>query len=253
MRENVNHKLSRCIIKRTEAIIYMLGVIGGAAFSESATFKNAKVEEIKTRFGVASMLVADNLAFIPRHGINGNIPPHRINHRANIYAFKERGIAKIIGVNSVGSLKFEISPPSILIPHDYISLWNVSTYHDEKIVHIVPGLDEKLRKSILSFARKFGFEVEGKGVYIQTTGPRLETKAEITMLKNYGDVVGMTLGSEATLAKELGIGYASICSVDNYAHGIVDEALTSDMIISNARANSDRIRAFLLKIVGEFK
>ena len=231
----------------------MIGVIGGVGFSESEIFKSAEVEEIETPYGVANTLATEKLTFIPRHGIIGKIPPHKINHLANIFAFKAKGITKIIGVNSVGSLKSEISPPSILIPYDYISLWGIATYYDDKIVHIVPGLDEILRQSLLSFADKFGLEVIGKGVYIQTSGPRLETKAEIKMLKNFGDVVGMTMANEATLARELGLGYASICSVDNYAHGIVAEPLTSDIITQNARVNGDRIREFLLKVVEELE
>jgi 5'-methylthioadenosine phosphorylase len=231
----------------------MIGVIGGVGFFEAEIFKGAEVEEIKTPYGIVQMLVLGKVTFIPRHGIQIKLPPHKINHLANIFAFKEKGITKIVGVNSVGSLKQEVSPPSILIPHDYICPWNMATYHDDKIVHIIPCLNEELRQSLLSFAQKVGLEVVEKGVYIQTLGPRLETKAEIHMLKSYGDVVGMTMANEATLAKELELGYASICSVDNYAHGIVDEPLTSEMIIKNARINGDRIRDFLLKIAEEFE
>lgn len=234
-------------------MIKMIGVIGGVGFFEAEIFKGAEVEEIKTPYGIVQMLVLGKVTFIPRHGFQSKIPPHKINYHANILAFKEKGITKIAGVNSVGSLKQEISPLSILIPHDYISPWNIVTYHDDKIVHIIPSLDEELRQSLLSFAQKFGLEVVGKGVYIQTLGPRLETKAEIHMLKSYGDVVGMTMANEATLAKELGLGYASICSVDNYAHGIVDEPLTSEMIIKNARINGEKIRDFLLKMAEEFE
>ncbi len=231
----------------------MIGVIGGVGFFEAERFKGAQVEEIKTPYGIVHMLILGKVTLIPRHGIQNNVPPHKINHLANIFAFKEKGITKIVGVNSVGSLKQEISPPSILIPHDYIGPWNITTFHDDKIVHIIPYLDEGLRQSLLSFAQKFGLEMVEKGVYIQTLGPRLETKAEIHMLRSFGDVVGMTMASEATLAKELGLGYASICSVDNYAHGIVDEPLTSDLIIKNARINGEKIRDFLLKIAEEFE
>ncbi|MEE9150374.1 MAG: MTAP family purine nucleoside phosphorylase [Thermoplasmata archaeon] len=231
----------------------MIGVIGGVGFFEADILKTADVEKIDTPYGAAQMLATDKLVFIPRHGINSKVPPHKINHHANIFAFKEKGITKILGVNSVGSLKKEISPPSILIPHDYISLWNIATYYDDKIVHIVPGLDERLRQSLLSLAQNYGLEVVEKGVYIQTLGPRLETKAEIHMLKNFGDVVGMTMANEATLANELGLGYTSLCSVDNYAHGLVDEPLTSETIIGNARMNSRRIRDFILKIAGELE
>lgn len=234
-------------------IIYMLGVIGGVAFSEAEIFQNADVEKIKTPYGVVEMLLIEKFAFIPRHGIQSKVPPHKINHPANIFALMEKGITKIIGVNSVGSLKREISPLSILIPHDYICPWNIPTYYDDKIVHIIPGLDEELRQSLLSLARKYGLKVVEKGVYIKTLGPRLETKAEIEMIKNFGDVVGMTMADEATLAKELELSYASICSVDNYAHGIVDKPLASENIVKNSKMNSTTIRDFILKIAEELK
>lgn len=229
----------------------MLGVIGGVAFSKAEIFKNANIEKIKTPHGIVEMLLIEKFAFIPRHGIQGKVPPHKINHPANIFGFMEKGITKIIGVNSVGSLKREISPLSILIPHDYINLWDIATYYDEKIVHIIPGLDEKLRQNLLSLAKKYGLKVIEKGVYIQTIGPRLETKAEIDLIKNFGDVVGMTMANEATLAKELGLSYASICTVDNYAHGVGDKPLTSETIIKNAESNCTKIRDFIFKIAEE--
>ncbi len=230
----------------------MIGIIGGVGFIE-AIAKGVDFEEIKTPHGPVNILYKDKIAFIPRHGIQSNIPPHRINHRANIFAFKEKGISRIISVNSVGSLNIEFAPPSIMIPHDYIGIWDITTFYDDKIVHIVPGLSEELRENLLALTSKFGLDVIPKGVYIQTTGPRLETRSEVKMLANFADVVGMTMASEATLAAELRLQYASICSVDNYAHGLVDEPPTSEMIIKNARENSEKIRDFLFKIAGELQ
>jgi 5'-methylthioadenosine phosphorylase len=230
----------------------MIGIIGGVGFFEVMA-KGADFEEIITPHGPVNILYQDKIAFIPRHGIQSNIPPHRINHRANIFACKEKGILRIISVNSVGSLKMEFAPPSIMIPHDYIGIWDTATFYEDKIVHIVPGISEGLRENLLSLTNKFGLNVIPKGVYIQTTGPRLETKSEVKMLANFADVVGMTMASEATLAAELNLQYASICSVDNYAHGLVDEPLTSEAIIRNARENGEKIRDFLFKIAGELQ
>jgi 5'-methylthioadenosine phosphorylase len=226
----------------------MIGVIGGVGFSKSEVLRNAELEEVTTPFGDVTILITDRFSFIPRHGIEENVPPHKINHQANISAFMEKGIKKIIGVNSVGSLNFEIAPPKILIPHDYINFWDVATFFHDKIVHVVPGLDEELRRKLILIAEDLEVDIVSKGVYIQTSGPRLETKAEIKMLEDFGDVVGMTMASEATLARERGLGFASICSVDNYAHGITDEPLTNEIILENARMNGEKIAEFLLKV-----
>jgi purine nucleoside phosphorylase len=91
------------------------------------------------------------------------------------------------------------------------------------------------------------------GVYIQTTGPRLETKAEIEMLKAFGDVVGMTMASEATLAKELGLPYASICSIDNFCHGITETPLKEQEILSSARQNVDAIKRVINALLEDLK
>jgi 5'-methylthioadenosine phosphorylase len=230
----------------------MIGLIGGVGFFE-AMAEGADFKKIITPHGPVDILYQDKIAFIPRHGLHSEIPPHRINHRANIIAFKQKGILRIISVNSVGSLKVELTPPSIMVPHDYIGIWDTATFYDDKIVHIVPGLNEKLRENMLALTDKFDLDVIPKGVYIQTIGPRLETKSEVKMLANFADVVGMTMASEATLAAELKLQYASICSVDNYAHGMVDEPLTSEGIIKNARENGEKIRDFLFKCAGELQ
>lgn len=231
----------------------MLGVLGGVGFFEKDIFKKASISEVKTPYGPSEIIEMENILFLPRHGIKKKRPPHMVNHKANLVALRDKGIERIIGMNSVGSLKREIPPPSILIPSDYINFIDVATYHDSEIVHVVPSLDENLRYDLISQAKKMNLNVIEKGIYIQTRGPRLETRAEISMLKNFGDIVGMTMASEATLSKELDLVYASICSVDNYANGIVEEALTNDIILANARINSDRVRDFIFEVAGEFK
>jgi 5'-methylthioadenosine phosphorylase len=230
----------------------MLGVTGGVGFFDNERFKEAELNEVETEYGPSEIFELEGIVFLPRHGMKNKVPPHMINHRANLAALKEKGVTQIIGMNSVGSLKRDIPPPSILIPHDYINLWDIATFHDDRIIHIVPGLDEKLRITMISKAKELGIVVAERGIYIQTTGPRLETKTEISMLKNFGDVVGMTMANEATLAKEIDMAYASICSVDNFAHGIVDESLTNDKILANAMVNGEKIRDFIFKIAGEF-
>jgi 5'-methylthioadenosine phosphorylase len=229
----------------------MLGVTGGVGFFENERFKEAELLDVETEFGPSQVFELEGIIFLPRHGMKIKVPPHMINHQANLYALKDKGVTMVIGMNSVGSLKRNIPPPSILIPHDYINLWDIATFHDDRIVHVVPGLDEELRQAMISKSKELGMAMTERGIYIQTTGPRLETKAEISMLKNFGDVVGMTMANEATLANETGLAYASICSVDNYAHGIVDESLTNEKILANATINGERIRDFIFKIAGE--
>lgn len=174
-----------------------IGVIAGSGFEDF------KLKEV---------------VFLQRHG--KKLPPHKIDHKKNLLSLKNKGVKTIIAFFSVGSLKKNIIPGSIVVPHDYINLLDIQTYHELKSYHVVPGLDEVLRQRIISAAKKINLSVIEEGVYIQTKGPRFETKAEVNMIKEYADIVGMTMANEATLAKELGIKYAAICSVDNFAHGL---------------------------------
>ncbi len=157
---------------------------------------------------------------------------------------------EIIGVTSAGSLKQAITPQSLVVPHDYISLCTIPTYYDDELVHVTPGLDESLRNRILEAARALSVKIIDQSVYFQTTGPRLETKAEIKLIKDYADVVGMNMASEATLATELGLRYANISTVDNYAHGIVaEEALEYKDIIAAASKSRENLEKVLLKVI----
>ncbi len=229
------------------------GVIAGTAFRRIGLSEEMDPLEVSTRFGKVTILESDDIVFLPRHGVRDSIPPHRINYRANLSAFKELEISRIIGVNSVGSLKPEIPPKTLVIPHDYINLWGVQTLFDHEIRHITPELNEDLRQLILRMAREHKIQVTGEGVYIQTRGPRLETRAEIHLLRQFGDIVGMTMANEATLAEELSIPYASICSVDNYCHGISQTPLKAEDILRTAQSNMERAKSLVLAIIEEVR
>ena len=210
-------------------------------------------EIIKNSYGSVYLLRDNDVIFLPRHGKDRKIPPHRINYRANIMALRDLGAEKIIGIGCAGSLKKEIIPRSVLIPHDYMNLGKIESYYDLEIKHITPGLDEFLRETIIDSARRSGIKVIEKGIYAQTLGPRLETKAEVSLLKDYADVVGMTMASEATLSKELEIPYACISTVDNYAHGIIDEVLDFEKIVKKASKNRKDLKKLLMAVIEELR
>ncbi len=236
-----------------------LGIIGGTSlFGTKTEFLEAADErEVDTKYGTVYLISADDddVVFIPRHGKTRNIPPHRMNYKANLAAFRDLGVENIIGVTSVGSLKRDIKPQSLVVPHDYISLCSIPTFYDDELVHVTSGLDEQLRTAIIEVATDFDAAVITGGVYFQTPGPRLETRAEIDFIKNYADVIGMNMASEATLAKELGLRYASISSVDNYAHGLIaaegegEEELDYKQIVEAAAKNREKLELLLMKLI----
>ena len=232
-----------------------VGIISGTIpLHEEDVFKNLKRVPVENEFGSALVFFSELVAFIPRHGVDPKhgTPPHRINHQANLAALQGMGVTEVIGINSTGSLKRDVEPGIIMIPDDYISLAEVPTIFHDKAVHITPALNQEMRHRLISTAEKLGITVRENGVYWQTSGPRLETKAEIRLMSQFADIVGMTMASEATIAQELGISYAAICSVDNYGHGLVEKPLSAAEITEGARRNARNMLEIVKRYIDEF-
>ncbi len=212
------------------------GFIFGTSLLTSMLFSGYQKKIVKTPYGTVTVSTpADsNTVFLQRHG-QDLVPPHMINHKANILALRELGVSRIIAINSCGSLKNEFRPGSFLIPDDFICLWEIPTYFDKEMKFTIPGLDTALRELLLKTCSELGIGCHSGGTYIQTKGPRFETKAEIRMLNGYGDIVGMTMASEATLSMEQQIAYASLCSIDNYCNGVAGSPLTLKEMTDNTR------------------
>jgi 5'-methylthioadenosine phosphorylase len=182
---------------------------------------------------------------IARHSIPARIPPHKVNHRANLWALEKKDLDCLISICSTGALRSSLPVPSLAVPADYIDMVQDQTYIDEEIIHVTPHLDEGLRKSLYLSAKGVDLPVIDGGVYVQTRGPRLETKAEIKVISGWGDYIGMNLGSEATLANELGIPVAGLITIDNYANGVSDQELDFRTILGEARSKWDLVRSVL--------
>ena len=222
-----------------------LGLIAGTILYGTKLFREAEQKRIATPFGTALVLVADDLVYLPRHGLDQDryILPHRINNQANLAAFVELGVGKVIGLNSTGSLRQDLVPGTVVVPDDFISLTNVPTTAVGQGLHVTPALSQGLRQELLQAAARAGVEVVKGGVYWQNPGPRLETKAEIRLISGFADLVGMTMAAEATIACELGLEYAAICSIDNFGHGLIEEPLSEEQIREGAKLNREKMLA----------
>jgi 5'-methylthioadenosine phosphorylase len=227
---------------------HIIGLIGGTSLMNSEMFSSWKTRQVKTVYGVVGVQRSKNVIFLQRHGKMAS-PPHMINHRANIQAMKDLGAEKIIAVNSVGSLKTALSPGSFIVPDDFISLWQIPTFFDGEMRFTVPAMDRQLGESLYALCREQAVQLRLGGTYVQTIGPRFETKAEIRMLRNFGDAVGMTMASEATLSMEQGIPYASLCSIDNFCNGIIEIPLTIEQIAENVRNNIKTIEGVIEMLI----
>lgn len=214
----------------------MLAIIGGTGLTQLENLKITRRLIVRTPYGEPSQpliygeLSGREVLFLARHGNGHTIPPHEVNYRANIYALHIQGVTEIAAVATVGGIRADLAPGTIAMPHQIIDYTHgrKNTFYDGvelPVRHIdftdpyCPQLRAKWRKAALAANESLIEE----GVYAAMQGPRLETAAEIDRLERDGaTMVGMTGMPEAALARELGISYAAICPVANYAAGRAD-------------------------------
>jgi 5'-methylthioadenosine phosphorylase len=227
-----------------------LGIIAGSAFLEGGPPPGTAPRHVETDRGEVRVHVADDFLFLRRHGEGDTYrPPHRVRHHAHALALEQLGAERAVGLCSVGALHREIELGTAVVPEDYLSLRAPPTFAGDQRLHVVPELDGELRRLLLEVAREVGGPVRDGGVYAETAGPRFETRAEVRMLADYADVVGMTAGSEATLCQERGIRYAALGIVDNHAHGVAGEELSLEAFEEKQAENRGRARAALRGLV----
>jgi 5'-methylthioadenosine phosphorylase len=211
----------------------MLAVIGGTGLDQLGNLKITHRQVIRTPYGEPSGALTfgtinqQEVMFLARHGYGHTIPPHEVNYRANLWALYEQGAKRVISVASVGGIRAEYIPGEIVIPDQILDYTHGRpfTYFDGRerpVTHIDFTLPytPALRNQILSAAVNAKIKCFDGGVYAAVQGPRLETAAEINRFERDGaDMVGMTGMPEASLARELGLSYAAIAVVVNYAAG----------------------------------
>jgi 5'-methylthioadenosine phosphorylase len=157
----------------------------------------------------------------------------------------------VLGVCSVGSLRPDLAPGAFVCPDDFIALdATPATTADGALAHRVPGFDRELRGRVVA-AFASAVAVRDGGVYWQANGPRLETPAEIRMIARDAHVIGMTAATECVIAGELGLGYAALCVVDNYANGVAETELTLEELEAGRARNRTTLAAALSVAVPE--
>ena len=212
-----------------------IGIIGGTGFGEALVAGQAQT--IETEFGPASVTIgplgADReLVFVARHGTGHKIPPHRINHRANITALRQMGVGAVYATAAVGSLQPDIKPGDFVVLDDFLDLTQgaVVTFFDEpgtvRHTDMSQPYHPDLRRLLLATGdSRETSTVHPGGTYVCLSGPRYETPAEIRLYASWGGaVVGMTSAPEAILCREAALPYAGVAIVTNYGCGLVDAA-----------------------------
>jgi 5'-methylthioadenosine phosphorylase/5'-methylthioinosine phosphorylase len=237
-----------------------LAIIGGTGLTQLSDLKIINSERLDTPYGAPSAefitgeLNDKPVIFLARHGNPHTIAPHKINYRANIWGLKQLGVTQIIAVAAVGGITKQMSPAHIAIPDQLIdySHGRKHTFFDDEnypVTHIDFSYpyNEKLRALLITAAANANIAITPEATYGCTQGPRLETAAEIKRMAQDGcDLVGMTAMPEAALAKELGIDYAAISVIANWAAGVTVGEITMAEIEHNLHSGMANT-ALLLK------
>jgi 5'-methylthioinosine phosphorylase len=242
-----------------------LAIIGGSGFAAMPELEVLDARSVDTRYGSPSAqltrgrLAGSDVVFLPRHGSGHAIPPHRINYRANIQALADAGVDRIVALAAVGGIADDCGPLALCVPDQLIDYTHGrdGTFYDGiegDVVHVDFSFpySASLRRQLLDSARHNGLAVRDGGTYGVTQGPRLETVAEIRRLQRDGcDLVGMTAMPEASLARELGIAYATFAFVVNWAAGKSDGEIGMDEINANLARCAADVRRVLITLMSQ--
>lgn len=235
-----------------------IGVIGGSGLYEMEGLTGVRSVKVETPFGdpsdeiVLGELGGVGLAFLPRHGRGHRILPTEINFRANIYALKKLGVEQIISVSAVGSMKEAIEPGHIVIPDQFYDQTKrrVSSFFGDGVVAHVGMADPvcgHMARVLAGAGRKTGAVIHEGGVYLCIEGPQFSTRGESRVYRQWGvDVIGMTNVTEAKLAREAEICYATVAlSTDYDCWHESEEDVTVEAVIKIIQQNVETARKII--------
>lgn len=240
-----------------------IGVFGGSGFY--SLLEDVQEIEVDTPYGKPSDKIAiatfegKKIAFLPRHGKKHDIPPHKINYRANVYAMKQLGVKWIIGPTASGSLQADVKPGDFVVTDQFVDrTWgrNDTFYDGPEVVHtsMAQPYCSDLRQTCIEAGKSLGITVHEKGTVVVIQGPRFSTVAESRWFSKMGwEVINMTQYPECYLAKEAGICYANIALITDYDVGLEGqddiEAVTHEAVLKVFQENNEKLKEMLFEII----
>ena len=239
-----------------------IGIIGGSGLYSMPGITDARERRIRTPFGdpsdafVIGALEGKRVAFLARHGRGHRVLPSEINYRANIYALKLLGVERIVSVSAVGSLKEELQPMDFLIPDQFYDRTRLraSTFFGRGLVaHVTfdKPTCAQLSAVLAEACDRARVKVHRGGTYICIEGPQFSTLAEAHVHRQLRfDVIGMTNATEAKLAREAEICYATIAMISDYdCWHPQHDAVTVAQIIDNLNRNAENAQNVIREAV----
>ena len=240
-----------------------IGVFGGSGFYSFS--KGARGISVKTPYGQPSarITISDvegkKVAFLPRHGVHHEYPPHIVPYRANVYAFKKLGVGRIIGPNAVGSLRAEVGPGDLVFCDQFVNFTsgrNDTFYDGPETTHVSTANPycPQMREVAIEAAETLGLRFHRSGTVVVIQGPRFSTKAESRFFAKQGwDVINMTQYPEAVLAREQELCYLNISLVTDYDAGLEGDPTVKPVshgeVIKVFNRNLENLRKLIDRIV----
>ena len=235
-----------------------IGIIGGSGLYSMPGLERPREVRVKTPFGdpsdafVVGTLEGKRVAFLARHGRGHRILPSEINYRANLYAMKLLGVQRVISVSAVGSLREDLRPLEFLIPDQFYDRTRsrISTFFGGGIVAHV-GFDHPTCVQVGGVLGEAcdaaGVKTHRGGTYICIEGPQFSTLAEAHVNRQLRfEVIGMTNVTEAKLAREAELCYATVAMITDYDCWHPNHSsVTVAEIIANLNRNSENAQAVL--------
>jgi 5'-methylthioadenosine phosphorylase len=197
------------------------------------------------------------VAFIPRHGRKHQFPPQMVPYRANLWAFKDLGVERVVGPSAVGSLQPHVKPGEFVVCDQLVdrTTGRPSTYYDGPVTTHISFADPycpAMRSVAIEQGKALGLPLHEQGTVVVIQGPRFSTRAESANYAEKGwEVINMTQHPEAPLARELEMCYANISLVTDYDVGAVGEieAVSHEEVIRVFNENNDRLRTLLFRMI----
>jgi 5'-methylthioadenosine phosphorylase len=239
-----------------------VAVIGGSGFYALA--ETVDMIEVDTPWGAPASpvtlaeLAGVRIAFLARHGVDHRLPPHAVDHRANLWALRSVGARAVVASFACGSLVPHLGPGTLVVPDQIIdrTQGRAETIHDT--FHDGPAhaafadpYDDGARRAAVAAGAALGEEVHDGGTVVVINGPRFATRAESRWYRTMGaDLINMTQYPEAVIARELDLAYAAVGLVTDYDTGLDDrpdvEAVTQEEVFETFARHLPRLRAVVL-------
>lgn len=239
--------------------MFKVGIIGGSGLYQMEGLKSTRQVLVTTPFGdpsdryVCGMLDGVEVVFLPRHGRGHRFSPSEVNYRANIFGMKKLGVGALLSVSACGSLKEKLRPLDFVIPDQFVDRTRgcrAGTFFAEGIVahvSLAQPISPEIADVLFACCRELKLPAHKGGTYLNMEGPQFSTRAESLLYRQWGmDIIGMTNATEARLAREAEIAYATLAAITDYDCWHAGQAsVTVEMVLENLKRNVENAKKIL--------